>query len=144
MSTTAIVPIPPLAIDASLAPASLDRLKAIYQPLWQQAADAIEQSLSIQVTDATQVTEMKQARAARLGIAKIRQATEKARVELKADVLNMTKAIDGPARLIKEACDGHEARLEEAEKFAERAEAARKAKLAASRAELLRMGAGCK
>lgn len=139
MSTTSIVPIPQLNIDATtLSPDSLARLKETYTPLWSQASEAIDKSLAIQVTDATQVTEMKQARAARLAIAKVRQATEKARVDLKADVLSMTKAIDGPAKLIKDACEAHESRLEEAEKFAERAEAERKGKLAAARSELLR------
>lgn len=129
--------VPPLWISDQVQKATRQQLVDAYQPLWQQASEAIEASLPINVTDESQTDEMKKARAARLTIARIRQATEKVRVELKADALALTKAIDGPAKIIKDVCDEHEARLESMEKFADRIAAERRARMVAERSQTL-------
>ena len=96
-------------------------------PLASQAAKLIEKSREITVTDATQVSEMKAARKARLELRDIRVAADKARKGIKADALILTRLIDDCGNLIKGQCEAEEARLQEAEDFAARKEAERKA-----------------
>lgn len=103
-----------------------------------QASALIAESRGIVVTDATQVSEMKAARAARLKLRAIRTEAENTRKLLKCDFLAAGKAIDNVAKTIALLIEPEEQRLEEAEKFAERAEAARKARIRAEREEMLR------
>ena len=132
-----------IAIDESgLAPEARAKLVAAYKPLWESAVAEADKAASIQVTDATQLTEMKAARAARLALKDIRVETDKTRKGLKENVLRWQQAIDGAAKVIREFCEPIEARLEGMEKFAERAEAARRAELRASRGEVVALLGG--
>ncbi len=133
MTALATLPIPATGLSQD----SLAKLKDTYTPLWEEAQKAVNAAPKDRVTDATDVTGIKKARTARLAIREVRIQTEKTRAEMKQDVLNLTKAIDGPAKIIKDFCEGHEARLQEDEDFAARAEAARKAQLKTERAALL-------
>lgn len=106
-------------------------------PLASQAADIIEKSRDITVTDATQVSEMKAARKARLELRDIRVAADKARKGIKADALILTRLIDDCGNLIKGQCEAEEARLQDAEDFAARKEAERKAATKKAREAIL-------
>lgn len=110
----------------------------LFDPLHAKACELVAQGSAISVTDATQVTEIKAARAARLKIRAVRLEAENSRKTAGEAALKRKQAIDGAARVIVDMCDEAERRLEELEKFAERAEAARKKALAESRAEALR------
>jgi len=107
-------------------------------PLVAEAGELVRSAESIVVTDATQLEEMKQARAKRLELRAVRVKVENIRKEIKADALSFGKAVDAAANWIKERIEPVESRLQAAEEFAERAQAKRQAELAASRADLLR------
>ena len=123
--------------DTGLVPTSAAALREAFEPIFAQAESLVAQSAGIVVSDATQVSEMKRARAARLQLKDIRVGCEKVRKELKADSLNYGRAIDAVAKVIAGIIEPEESRLEEAEKFAERAEAARQESLRKARAEAL-------
>jgi len=112
-------------------------LMEVLSPLVAEAGELVRKAETIRVTDATQVSEMKAARATRLALKDVRVNVEKARKELKADALATGRAIDSVGNWIKAKIEPEEARLEECEKFAERAEAARKAGLKTAREALL-------
>ena len=131
-------PIQKIVTESGLSRGLGDDLVQAFGPPFAEASNLIAASRQIVVTDATQVTEMRAARTARLKLREIRTAAEKRRKEMKEDSLRMGKAIDNVAKTIAMLTEPEEARLEEAEKFAERAEAARKASLRSSREELLR------
>jgi len=120
-----------------LSEASRHELVTAFGPSFVAARSAVVESAAIVVTDATQVSEMKAARAARLKLRTIRVGAENTRKELKAESLKRGREIDNVAKMIATLCEPEEARLEDAEKFAERAEAARRKALAESRAILI-------
>lgn len=91
--------------------------------LWRQKAVAIK------VTDASQKGEMKLARTVRLELKNIRVDAEKQRKALKEDSLRYGKAIDGVNNILLAAIVPLENYLEEQEKYGERLEAERVAKL---------------
>lgn len=126
-----------VAEGSGLAPDLAGKLAAAFVPLAEQAASVIGESAGITVTDATQVTEIKASRAARLKLRAIRIEVEKTRKSLKEEWLRPGQAIDSLARYLCDRINPVEARLEEQEKFAERKEAERKAALRASREKLL-------
>ncbi len=115
-----------------------ERLIAAFLPLHQRAETLIADAAKIVVTDATQVTEMKRARAARLALRAVRVEVEQARKAEKESALRFGQGVDLLAKHITTAIEPEEHRLEEAEKFAERAEAARQAALKQAREDLLR------
>ena len=78
------------------------------------------------------------ARRARLDMAKVRTGADKRRKELKADSLLRGKAIDGLCAMVELEASAFEKQMEEIEKAAERAEAARVAKLRDDRLAQLR------
>jgi colicin import membrane protein len=123
--------------SGSLTPTSAAELLAAFQPHFNAAMVLRAESAAIIVTDATQVTEIKQARAKRLALAKIRVDAEKTRKAMKEESLKTGRAIDKVASVIESITEPEEARLLEMEKIAERAEAARKAAVKASRETLL-------
>jgi len=86
---------------------------------------------------AATITEPKLARTARLELKNLRVAAEKKRKELKEDSLRMGKAIDGANNILLALIVPIEKDLEDVEKAAERAEAARIKALTADRAEAL-------
>jgi len=136
-TTTATTELTIVAEQAQLPAESQRNLLDSFQPHYQAACDLIEQARNITVTDATQLTEMKQARTIRLALKDVRVSVDKARKSLKEESLRTGKAIDGMANVLKYMIEPAENRLDEMEKFAERAEAERKANLQSSRLELL-------
>lgn len=106
-------------------------------PLAIEAADLIQKSKDIIVTDATQVSEMKAACTARKAIKDVRGRAEKGRKELKSDVLVLSRLIDSCGNLIKDECEKAETRLQESEEFAIRKEAERKAATKKAREAIL-------
>jgi hypothetical protein len=110
---------------AGLVPANAQTLIDAFAPLAQQADALVRDAKGIEVTDATQVSAMREAYKQRRAIASVRIDAEKVRVAQKADYMKMSKVIDGIGRYIAGMCEPEEARLLECEKFAERAEAAR-------------------
>lgn len=126
-----------LLSDAGLAPEKAGLIVETLAPLVEQAGELCREAQGVTVTDATQVTEMRQAREIRLKLVKVRTGAEAARKVLKADALALGKAIDACGNWIKNQTEPVEARLMECELFAERAEAARKQKLRDERYALL-------
>lgn len=142
MTTADIIDAPPkelsrVALENGLAPTSAAALIAAYRPHFDEAHPLIEEARGITVTDATQVTAIKAARRVRLALREVRVAAEKTRKALKEDSLRTGKAIDGMNAVLKLAIEPEENRLEECEKFAERAEAARQERLRVERSDQL-------
>jgi len=108
-----------------------------FTPLVNEAGKLCAMAGQILVTDATQLTEMKEARKVRLALKDVRVAAEKARKELKADALAQGKAIDSANKWLLERIEPAETQMEAAEQFAARAEAKRKADLVESRSRVL-------
>lgn len=77
---------------------------------------------TLEVTDISQVAEMKLARQTRLALRSIRLDVEKHRKQLGEVYLRKTQKINGEAKAIRDAIESLEARLEDQEKFAERKE----------------------
>lgn len=115
-----------------------ESLLLAFRPFFGKAQALVEAAAAINVTDATQVTEMKNARASRLALRAVRVEVEAARKTMKEDSLRTGRAIDGMANVLKFLIEPAENRLEEMEKFAERKEAERKAALKSGREDLLR------
>jgi len=111
--------------EQGLAASLAQPLIEAYGPFFTSAQMLIAEAGQIVVTDATQVTQIKAARAARLKLKDIRVEVEAKRKQLKEDSLRTGKAIDNVAGMVRKMIEPEEARLEECEKFAERAEAAR-------------------
>lgn len=80
---------------------------------------------TLQVTDVSQTLEMKLARTTRLELRQLRIEIEKCRKGLGEDLLRQTQKINGTAKEMRDILEALEARLEDQEKFAERAEATR-------------------
>lgn len=118
---------------AALEPATSQQLSAGFAPFFQALTSALETASKINVTDPSQVTEIKAARAARLELRRIRCDAEITRKKLKENSLRMGKAIDGVYNILALDLVPAEERLEEMEKIAERIEAERKAKLKSER-----------
>lgn len=89
---------------------------------FQEAKSIVQQAKLITVTDETQADKMLEARTARLKLKDIRVSVEKTRVELKAQSLRESNAIDGMANIIKALIIPVEQHLEKQEKFAEEKE----------------------
>lgn len=109
-----------------------------FSPVFEKAQALVEQAAEVKVTDATQLREMKRARELRLQLKDLRVNAEKSRKALKEDSLRKGKAIDGVYNVIRFLIEPVEEQLEHAEKFAERAEAARIAALGGDRQAALR------
>lgn len=113
-----------------------DLLEA-FQPFFNQAMTLVKEAEAINVTDPADAEGLFRAREKRLALVKIRTGAEKARVKVKDEALRLCKSIDKVASVIPLLTEGVEARLMDMEKMVERAEAARKAKLKAERAQAL-------
>jgi hypothetical protein len=124
--------------ETGLGKATADAIMATFNPLTAKASDLMDAYGGISITDATDVSGMKHAREGRLLMRKVRIDMEKARKAFKDDFLRGGKAIDSIYHAVADPLEKEEARLEEQEKFAERAEAARKAVDKARRAAALR------
>lgn len=124
--------------QAGLEPATAQGLLDTFRPLFIQANEICATAEQLHVTDATQVTEIKQARALRLALRTVRTTADKTRKVMKEDSLRRGKAIDGIYNVLEYAVAPVEQRLTEMEEFAERAEAARKLALKTARDEMLK------
>lgn len=119
--------------EARLPQKAADDLLATFQPFFDAAYPIARQATGLVITDATQLTEMKAAREARLKLKSIRVEAEKARKGAKEDALRTGQAIDRVAGVVRTVCEEAEAHLLEQETFAERAEQARRTRLASER-----------
>jgi hypothetical protein len=122
-----------LKLDEGLEPATAASLREAFESYFQQADEWRSKALTIQITRADQVREMKLARETRLALREIRINAEKTRKRLKEDSLRKGKAIDGIYNMLAFAVEPLEKHLLEQEQFVERMEAERKAKLRAER-----------
>lgn len=113
------------------------RLQEAFAPLFAQAKDWATKANGLVITDASQVTEMVQAREVRLALKDIRINAEKTRKAMKEESLRKGKAIDGMYNVIEYLIVPIEKHLEEQENFVKRQEEARKKKLAEERKEKL-------
>lgn len=111
-----------------------ESLGVAFRPIFTDVHAIIERAKAApKVTDATQLTEMKAVRAIRLELAEQRIKGDKLRAKLKEDSILRGKAIQGVYNLLEFMVKPLEESLLESEKFAERAEAARKAALKVER-----------
>lgn len=123
---------------AALEPTTGERLIRGFAPFFKDAKTILDVSRTITVTDATQVTEIKASRENRLKLRAVRIAADKVRKELKEDSQRLGNGIQSVYNLLVLDIEKEEKRLQDAEDFAARAEAARKEKLKAERtAELI-------
>lgn len=135
---TALVEVERVVHETGIGPETMTALETAFGELFARAAQWKDRAMSIVVTDASQVEEMKVAREMRLALRAIRVEAERRRKELKAESLRKGKAIDGIANILKFMIEPLEEHLLAQEQFAERQEARRVAALAADRAERLR------
>jgi len=109
--------------------------------IWDDYRNQLEKlkqtALTLKVTSVEQKLEMKLARETRLAIRQLRIEVEKRRKELGEDLLRQTQKINGAAKELKDAMEELEEQMREQEEFAERAEAARIAKLTEERIQKL-------
>jgi hypothetical protein len=126
-----------LVDDSQLETATREQLLTSFEPFLLQAKEWREKAQSLVVTDATQLTEMKQAREGRLALRAIRLEADKTRKALKEDSLRYGKAVQGIYNVIEALIVPIEEHLEKQEKFAEIAEANRKEALHNERVALL-------
>lgn len=109
------------------------QIKERFLPFFEQAEAWKVKAEAINVTDVSQVADMKMARVARLALKEIRVNADKTRKDLKEDSLRYGKAVQGVYNIIEYLIVPIEKRLEEQEKFAEVQEAKRQAELKANR-----------
>jgi hypothetical protein len=126
-----------IAKESGLSKESSEALVQKFIPFFQQANEWSEKAKALTVTDISQITEMQQARDARLALKKIRVNVENTRKDLKEDSLKTGKAIDGIANVLKGLIEPIEEHLEQQEKFAEIEEAKRVQKLINERLPIL-------
>jgi hypothetical protein len=140
--TTEIIPDNELATIIDGGGLSADEAKAAirhaFGPIVAAARDLIHEAEGISVTAADQLTEMAEARRVRLALVKTRTNADRTKGDMKRDALTTCKVLDACYRYIADRTSPVEARLMEAELFAERAEQARKAAVRDERAALLR------
>lgn len=112
-------------------------LKEKFIGFFEQAQEWKERAQAIEVTDASQITEMKQAREARLALRAVRIEADKMRKVLKEDSLRYGKAVQSVYNMIESVCSPLEEHLEKQEKFLEIQEQKRKDELRREREVLL-------
>lgn len=110
-------------------------LVAAYRPIFIEAKAVLAAAVGVaaSVKDATCVSEIKQARACRLAIRKVRLAGESVRKTQKANALTYGRAVDGFFNILEADLAPVEKTLQDAEDTAERAEVARKDALESGR-----------
>lgn len=119
--------------QAGLAEDKSKQLLSSFGNLFNDARRTVKFAKDIVVTDISQVEEMRKARETRLELKNIRVRVEKTRKQLKEQAVRENKAIDGISNVIKALIVPVEEYLENQEKFAEKLEAERKAKVEAER-----------
>lgn len=126
-----------VAKESALSMESAFELVQRFAPLAAEMKATLATAKTIQVTSEEQGAAMAMARTTRLALRDIRLRSEKLRKGLKEDSLKRGRAIDGLHNVLAYAIAPEEARLEDAEKFAERAVAERLRLLAQQRFEAL-------
>ena len=125
MSNEIMVVIEESKVEQSTATTLLDS----FTPFFIQAKEWADKAKCLVVTDATQITEMKQARDARLILRQIRIDADKKRKELKEDSLRYGKAVQGVYNVIEFLIAPIEQHLQDQEDFAKIAEKKRQDEL---------------
>lgn len=128
--TQIVLAVPP---DDSLPAPVMASLQQEFGALFVAADEWRTKAMAINVTDVSQVKEMKAAKACRTALKDIRCDAEKVHKRLKERSLREGRAIDGVRALIRQATEPLEERLLEMEQFAIRKEAQRKEDLASER-----------
>lgn len=111
---------------------------AIWEPFEEMLAKLQMTALTLKVTDVSQTSEMKLARATRLTLRELRIAIEHRRKELGDHHLRETQRINAGAKTLKDLIEPLEERLLEQEEFIERAAAKERAERNAARSAELR------
>lgn len=112
-----------------------------FTPLYKSAGELIREAATVTVTRFDQVTEMKRSAELRKQLKNVRVTANKVRESLKDEANRTGKAIQQAYNDLEAQIEPVERRLEDQEKFAERAEAKRKADLKIIRtAEMLALG----
>lgn len=127
-----------IAKSKGIAPALATQIVTTFAPMVMRAKAIADAAAKVKVTDATMLTEMKQARQLRIDAKNLRGEAEKARVSIKEEFLRPGQTVDEVAKFVKGLIEPVEEALREQEEFALRAEAARKEALKAKRIELLK------
>lgn len=126
-----------IAEKFGVSPAKVELLAATFSPFYFRAVQLMSESAKLNVTDATQLREMKKCDEYRKDLKRVRTECENARKAAKADILSEGRAVDAVAAKIWDGIEAEEARLEEAANFAKRAQEKREAELSAARTEAL-------
>lgn len=123
--------------EQRIEPVDAMALVAAFQPLFESAQKVLDETRSIVVTDATEVTKIKASRAGRLKLRDIRCEMGGVKKKMKERALREGNAVQGIFNLGKLMIEPEEERLEAQEKFAERKEAEHKSALRESHMILL-------
>lgn len=123
---------------SGLEPESKQYLRDAFAPLFEQAEQWRQKAIGLKVTDASQTREMKLCRESRLALKEIRCSAENVRKKLKADILQRGRAVDGIYNVLEMLVEPLENYLLDQEKFVERLEEARLAKIKQAREEEIR------
>lgn len=116
-----------------------DRLLVAFLPHYEAAITTIESTKDLIVHDASQLSEMKQSREARLALKEVRVAADKLRKKEKEPFMRSAEGVDAIAySIMRELCEPAEKRLLDQEEFAIRAEAQRKERVTNDRLAALR------
>jgi hypothetical protein len=137
VSEQAIVPLSQQldqAVPKDLAPALVHQITETFAPMFTEAEKVLNEAALCEVSDASDLRGMKKARELRLTLKDIRGRAEKSRVLMTADALKSKQTIDMVARTLKNELEQAEEYLEGQEKYAERQQAEREAKVRAERA----------
>ncbi len=111
--------------QTGIEPVTAQSLVASYKPFFSEVNRLLEDAKAINVTDATQVTMINEARKLRLALRKQRTDADKCREALKAESLRRSNAIQGMYNVLRFMTEPVEEKLLAAEEFAERVEAKR-------------------
>lgn len=126
-----------IARESALSEESAQELLSRFAPLAAEAKRLLVTSKTITVTREDQTGEMAMARTMRMELRKIRLRSENLRKGLKDESVKRGRAIDGLNHVVEYLISPEEARLEDLEKFAERAAAERMRLLGQQRYEEL-------
>jgi DNA repair exonuclease SbcCD ATPase subunit len=108
-----------------------------FAPIASSVAELAAKAHSLVVTDATQLTEMKQAREVRLALVKARKEAERKKTELKEDSNRYGKTVQSAYNTLDVISKTAEAHAEQQEKFAQIQEEKRQAEIRAARQDEL-------
>jgi hypothetical protein len=119
-AVTVVSPILELVTGAGLQGERAATVAAIFEDFDKQAEQWMKDAAAINVTDITQVDDMKLARESRLKLKHIRGLVEKKRVDLKADINTRGNAIQAAANHLRDIFKDMESHLQESEDFEKR------------------------